>query len=191
MSLDSAAWEEKFVLCGCELKGREGPWAGEAVIEPLWESEENKCSCVVVLCRCAYCLRVFLCIYLWTGFYSSAVPADGSGPCNCICYTDSPVVVHDGRSSWKNLLCLCRSSDTAVMRWQLLLLQYCFKYRFIVVIISFLQWKLDKWPETCMIGNGAHSCQMIHCVKWCLMHLAPPGRLQVAGWLHNNSHMIG
>lgn len=54
-SLDSAAWEKKL-FCVTELKGSEGPWAENVIIDAVWESEVQKYNTIVTVCVWGYVL---------------------------------------------------------------------------------------------------------------------------------------
>lgn len=63
----------KVVLCGCELKGSESPWAGNAVIDMrVWVPNSILLSWCVCVCICVYmctCFRVLvrvsMCLLPW------------------------------------------------------------------------------------------------------------------------------
>lgn len=74
MPMHCAALSWKVVLCGCELKGSESPWAGNAVIDVGACWARTQCCCHGV----SVCVLVSICAYVFVSLHVSAYLAETS-----------------------------------------------------------------------------------------------------------------
>lgn len=74
MSMHCAALSWKVVMCGCELKGSESPWAGNAVIDMGECWARTQCCCHGV----SVCVLVSICAHVFASLYVSAFLAETS-----------------------------------------------------------------------------------------------------------------